>query len=90
MPHQTERPYSIELRFYRYAMVILMSGLTAIAGYIATTTVNTAAELPAIKQELVALNNNLDKLQSLPLQVQSNKDEISSVDRRVTWLEGKR
>lgn len=87
MPHKPERPYSIELRFYRFAMVSLMSGLTAIAGYIAVTTVNTAAELPAIKQELIALNNNLDKLEELPLQVQSNKDEISGLDRRMAWLE---
>lgn len=90
MPHTSDKSHSIELRFYRYAMIILMGMLTAIAGYIATATINTGAELPAIKQELASLNYNLGKLENLPLQVQANKDDINAMDKRVAWLEKSR
>lgn len=97
MPHSKEDikyAHTLELRFYRGTMMILMAALTAVAGYIATTTVNTSSELPAIKQELTTLNFNFSKLQDLPSSVQSNKTHIEStekrvdqIDMRITWLE---
>lgn len=79
--------HTVELRFYRIAMISLLGMLLAVSTWIATTTVSTSSELPAIKYELVTLNGNLDKLSNLPVAVESNKIKIDDMDRRVAWLE---
>lgn len=73
--------HTIELRFYRIMMMSLLGAIAGIAAYIATTTMTTAGELPAIKVELTTLNQNLGELKALPLEVRSNTVRINELER---------
>lgn len=90
MPNSREdikHAHTIELRFYRGTMMSLMGLLSAVSIYIATTTVETSKQLPAIQVQLVQLNNNLGELKDIPLQTQANALGLKDMDRRVAWLE---
>lgn len=76
-----------ELRFYRMAMISLLSILVAVATWIATTTVTTSSELPAIKYELNTLNSNFEKLSYLPVLAENTRVRVDDHDRRIAWLE---
>lgn len=78
---------SMELRFYRFASVGLLSALFAVACYISKSTVETSIQLPALVQEVRTLNENFAKVESLPIEVQALKDNVKSNEQRITWLE---
>lgn len=97
------REKTLELRFYRWASLGLLSALVATAGAIyqqrekeiqaATAAVQ---EIPNLSYQLQVLNANFAKIEDIPLQVRENSIKIHAIeandnrqDTRLSWLETK-
>lgn len=85
----TQKP-SLELRIYRYLSVTLLAVMTSIAAYVADAALAASTRLPAIEQQLIAINGNLgsfqrnlDKIEDLPVQVKTNSIKIDDQNKRI-------
>lgn len=80
---------SLELRIYRYLLVVLMGIMTSLGAYITDAVVTTLERLPAIEEQLKTLNNNFAKLDDLPVKVQTNNFRLEEHETRITRLENR-